>query len=187
QARRALRVSQGRARPLPRAAAVDPRAKRRARAAALPRARRLHHRDGDGRADDRRGYRGGPEGRRGIPGRPSRVIGRFTLLGLILAAQTPANIGPLGIPAIAKLIREDLGLTLAQAGSFLSAYYVGPILMSMPAGTMADHWGIKRTLVLGQIVIASGLLAVSAASSYPTLIVLMSVAGFGYGMLNPTS
>src|SRR3989454_7156048 len=59
--------------------------------------------------------------------------------------------------------------------------------MSMPAGTMADHWGIKRTLVLGQIVIAAGLLAVSAAGSYPTLIVLMIVAGFGYGMLNPTS
>ena len=115
------------------------------------------------------------------------MIGRFTILGLILAAQTLANIGPLGIPAIAKLIREDLGLTLTQAGSFLSAYYIGPILMSMPAGTMADHWGIKRTLVLGQIVIATGLLAVSAAGSYPTLIVLMIVAGFGYGMLNPTS
>ncbi len=115
------------------------------------------------------------------------MIGRFTILGLILAAQTLANIGPLGIPAIAKLIREDLGLTLTQAGSFLSAYYIGPILMSMPAGTMADHRGIKRTLVLGQIVIAAGLLAVSAAGSYPTLIVLMIVAGFGYGMLNPTS
>src|SRR5439155_12681756 len=59
----------------------------------------------------------GPEGRRGVPGRPPRVIGRFTILGLILGAQTLANIGPLGIPAIAKLIREDLGLTLTQAGS----------------------------------------------------------------------
>lgn len=115
------------------------------------------------------------------------MIGRFTILGLILAAQTLANIGPLGIPAIAKLIREDLGLTLTQAGSFLSAYYIGPILMSMPAGTMADRWGIKRTLILGQVVIAAGLMAVSGAGSYATLIVLMIVAGFGYGMLNPTS
>jgi len=43
-------------------------------------------------------------------------------LGLILAAQTVASGGPLGIPAIASLIRDDLGLTLAQAGSFVSAY-----------------------------------------------------------------
>jgi predicted MFS family arabinose efflux permease len=112
---------------------------------------------------------------------------RWGILALILAAQTAANVGPLGIPAIASLIRADLGLTLTQAGSFISAYYIGPILMSLPAGTMADHWGIARTLILGQIVIAGGLLAVSASGSYPVLIVLMVGAGFGYGMLNPTS
>jgi predicted MFS family arabinose efflux permease len=112
---------------------------------------------------------------------------RHAILALILAAQTVANVGPLGIPAIAALIRDDLGLTLAQAGSFLSAYYVGPILMSLPAGTMADQWGIARTLVLGQLVIAAGLVAVSAAGSYAVLIVLMMLAGVGYGMLNPTS
>ena len=112
---------------------------------------------------------------------------RSTILVLILAAQTVANIGPLGIPAIAALIRDDLGLSLTQAGSFLSAYYIGPILMSLPAGTMADQWGIARTLVLGQVVIAGGLLAVSAAGSYPVLIALLIAAGFGYGMLNPTS
>jgi predicted MFS family arabinose efflux permease len=113
--------------------------------------------------------------------------GRYRILTLVLAAQTVANVGPLGIPAIASLIRADLGLTLTQAGSFLSAYYIGPILMSLPAGTMADQWGIKKTLVLGQFVIAGGLLAVSGAGSYGALIVLMVLAGFGYGMLNPTS
>ncbi len=115
------------------------------------------------------------------------IGGRWTILGLVLTAQTVANIGPLGIPAIAALIRDDLGLSLAQAGSFLSAYYVGPILMSLPAGAMADQWGIARTLIAGQVVIALGMLAVSAAGSYGVLIVLMILAGFGYGMLNPTS
>lgn len=122
--------------------------------------------------------------------RPAGVelhAGRYRILVLILAAQTVANIGPLGIPAIASLIRDDLGLTLTQAGSFLSAYYIGPILMSLPAGTMADQWGIKKMLVLGQFVIAGGLVAVSGSGSYSVLIVLMVLAGFGYGMLNPTS
>jgi predicted MFS family arabinose efflux permease len=117
----------------------------------------------------------------------ARGADRYAILVLILTAQTFANVGPLGIPAIAGLIREDLGLTLTQAGSFLSAYYIGPILMSLPAGTMADRWGVKPTLVAGQAVIALGLFAVSAAGTYPLLIVLMSAAGVGYGMLNPTS
>lgn len=119
--------------------------------------------------------------------RPDRWAGRYPILALVLAAQTVANVGPLGLPAVASLIRDDLGLTLAQAGSFLSAYYIGPSLMSLPAGTMADHWGIARTLILGQAVIAAGLLAVSTAASYPALVALLIVAGFGYGMLNPTS
>lgn len=120
-----------------------------------------------------------------MTGAPAR--GRWGILALILAVQTVANVGPLGIPAIASVIRADLGLTLTQAGAFLSAYYIGPILMSLPAGTMADRWGVKRTLVLGQLVIAAGLVAVSAAPSYGVLVPLLIAAGFGYGMLNPTS
>ena len=50
------------------------------------------------------------------------MSGRYRILVLILAAQTMANVGPLGIPTIAALIRQDLGLTLPQAGSFLSLY-----------------------------------------------------------------
>lgn len=112
---------------------------------------------------------------------------RPLMLGVILAAQTIANVGPLGIPAIASLIGVDLGLTLTQAGSFLSAYYIGPILMSLPAGTLADRWGVKRIIVLGQVVIAVGLLALSTSASYAALMALTALAGCGYGMLNPAS
>jgi MFS transporter, ACS family, aldohexuronate transporter len=115
------------------------------------------------------------------------VSARARIIALILIAQTVANVGPLGIPAIASLIRADLGLTLAQAGSFLSAYYIGPSLVSLPAGTLADRWGVKRMLVLGQLVIAAGLLAASLATSYAAFTLLLVAAGFGYGMLNPTS
>ena len=115
------------------------------------------------------------------------MTGRARIIALILVAQTVANVGPLGIPAIASLIRADLGLTLTQAGSFLAVYYIGPSLVSLPAGTLADRWGVKRMLVLGQLVIAVGLLAASAATSYPALALLLVAAGFGYGMLNPTS
>jgi predicted MFS family arabinose efflux permease len=112
---------------------------------------------------------------------------RWVILAVIVLAQTVANVGPLGIPAIASLIRADLDLTLTQAGSFLSAYYIGPIVMSLFAGMLADRWGTAKTLVLGQAIIAAGLLAVSGAGSYAAFITLMAVAGVGYGTLNPAS
>ena len=113
--------------------------------------------------------------------------GRWGILALIMAAQTMANVGPLGIPSIAPLIREDLGLSMAQAGSFLSAYYIGAALMSLPAGWMADRWGVLATMVLGQAVIAGGLFGVAGSGSFSILTVIMVFAGAGYGMLNPTT
>jgi ACS family hexuronate transporter-like MFS transporter len=115
------------------------------------------------------------------------VTNRWGILVLIMAAQTMANVGPLGIPAIAPLIRDSFGLSTAQAGSFLSAYYIGPSLISLPAGRMADRWGVARTMVLGQIVIALGLFAVAGSNSFLLLSLLMVAAGAGYGMLNPTT
>ena len=112
---------------------------------------------------------------------------RWVILTFIVLAQTVANIGPLGIPAIASLIQADLGLTLTQAGSFLPAYYLGPVAMSLFAGVLADRWGTAKMLVLGQALIAVGLLAASAAPSYTVFIALMVAAGVGYGTLNPAS
>jgi predicted MFS family arabinose efflux permease len=112
---------------------------------------------------------------------------RWAILAVIVLAQTMANVGPLGIPAIASLIRVELDLTLTQAGSFLSLYYIGPITMSLFAGVLADRWGTARTLVLGQAIIAAGLLAVSTAGSYASFVSLLAVAGVGYGALNPAS
>ena len=112
---------------------------------------------------------------------------RWAILGLIMTAQTMANLGPLGIPAIAPLIRESLHLSVAQAGSFVSAYYVSPVLMSLPAGWIADRWGVRGTMLAGQVLIAVGLVAAAAADSFAALLPIMVVAGAGYGMLNPTT
>jgi predicted MFS family arabinose efflux permease len=115
------------------------------------------------------------------------VSNRWAVLALIMAAQTMANVGPLGIPSIAPLIRESLGLSVTQAGSFLSAYYIGPVLMSLPAGWLADRWGVRGAMILGQALIAIGLGAVAAAPSFSFIVVILVLAGAGYGVLNPTT
>jgi predicted MFS family arabinose efflux permease len=95
------------------------------------------------------------------------VTNRWAVLALIMAAQVMANVGPLGIPSIAPLIREDLGLSVTQAGSFLSAYYIGPVLISLPAGWLADRWGVRGAMILGQGLIAIGLFAAAVAPGLP--------------------
>lgn len=115
------------------------------------------------------------------------MTNRWAVLALIMAAQVMANVGPLGIPSIAPLIREDFGLSVTQAGSFLSAYYIGPVLISLPAGWLADRWGVRGAMILGQGLIAIGLFAAAVAPSFWFLVVILVLAGAGYGVLNPTT
>lgn len=115
------------------------------------------------------------------------MTNRWAVLALIMAAQTMANVGPLGIPSIAPLIREALGLSVTQAGSFLSAYYIGPVLMSLPAGWLADRWGVRGAMILGQVLIAVGLGAVAVGPSFSFIVLTLVLAGAGYGVLNPTT
>jgi len=76
---------------------------------------------------------------------------------------------------------------MAQAGSFLSAYYIGAAIMSLPAGWMGDRWGVLATMVIGQALISAGLSGVAGSVSFWLLTLIMIVAGAGYGMLNPTT
>jgi sugar phosphate permease len=98
-----------------------------------------------------------------------------------------ANVGPLGLPSIAPLVRESLGLSVTQAGSLLSAYYTGAALMSLPAGWLSDRSGVRIVMALGQAVIAAGLLAAAGAPGFLLIGAALVLAGAGYGMLNPTT
>ena len=112
---------------------------------------------------------------------------RFVALALIMAVQTASNLGALGLPALAPLLRDDLGLTRQEAGSFLSAFYVGGALTSFPAGWLADRLGVRWTLLAGQGLVAAGFALMTLAPDYPSLLAAVVLAGVGFGAVNPTS
>jgi predicted MFS family arabinose efflux permease len=112
---------------------------------------------------------------------------RFVVLALIMAVQTASNLGALGLPALAPLLRDDLGLTRQEAGSFLSAFYVGGALTSFPAGWLADRLGVRWTLLGGQGLVAVGFGLMAVAPDYSSLVAAVVLAGVGFGAVNPTS
>ena len=112
---------------------------------------------------------------------------RFVVLALIMAVQTAGNIGSLGLPALAPLIRSDLGLTRQEAGSFISAFYVGGVLTSFPAGWLADRVGVRWTLLAGQGLTAGCFALMTQARGYGALVAAVLLAGVAFGAVNPTS
>lgn len=92
------------------------------------------------------------------------------------------------IAVILPLITVSLGLSLAQAGAIASARTLMAGAASFPSGFFADL-ASRRNILLGLCLgmIGFGCLGLSAASSFPVLLIFMALGGAGGGGFHPQS
>lgn len=92
------------------------------------------------------------------------------------------------IAVILPLITASLGLSLAQAGALVSARTLFAGVASFPSGFLADL-ARRRSVLLGLCIALIGLatFGLSAASTFPALLIFMALAGFGGGWFHPQS
>jgi predicted MFS family arabinose efflux permease len=84
-----------------------------------------------------------------------------TLFGM-MALQ----ISSLGFAPLLPNIQKTFGMSYSQIGLFTGIYGLLAILLSVPAGLAAKYFGEKRVLIAGLVVVALGLVALSAADSF---------------------
>jgi fucose permease len=119
-----------------------------------------------------------------------RIINRKTALdvatwvGFMLVA-TSMIIVAICLPEIS----ETFSTGYSEGGGMETAKSLVVLVVLLLAGILAQRWGKKRFLVLGQYFIAAGLLLGSFAQNYPTLILAVMMMGVGGGfseaLLNP--
>jgi len=92
------------------------------------------------------------------------------------------------IAVILPIITTSLGLTLSQAGALASARTLMAGVASFPSGFLADL-ASRRHILLGLCIGMIGLacLGLSAAASFPILLIFMGLAGLGGGWFHPQS
>ena len=84
-----------------------------------------------------------------------------TLFGM-MALQ----ISSLGFAPLLPRIQQAFGMSYSQIGLFTGVYGLLAIVMSVPAGLAAKYFGEKRVLIMGLLVVALGLGALSMANSF---------------------
>lgn len=84
-----------------------------------------------------------------------------TLFGM-MALQ----ISSLGFAPLLPHIQNAFGMSYSQIGLFTGVYGLLAIVLSVPAGLTAKQFGEKRVLIAGLVVVALGLGALSAATSF---------------------
>lgn len=91
------------------------------------------------------------------------------------------------VMAMAPVISDDLQISAAQFGAFISSYYAAQATGSLPAGAITDRFGVGRTLVFAHILMAGAAVTLAMVDGYVPCLVAMFLMGLSYSMTNPST
>lgn len=112
---------------------------------------------------------------------------RWVVLFLMSLAHALGSLAALAMAPLAPFLVDGLRLSRVEIGLFLPAVYLGGVLMSLPAGSLTERYGVGRPLVGGLVLIAGAMGLTVIVPVVPLLLAVLVIAGFGFGMLNPTT
>lgn len=106
-------------------------------------------------------------------------------IGLSLGILSAASLTAIAYSANAPLIRASFGLSEVEVGAIASCIYLGAAASSISSGRLTDTLGSGPVLAMAMLALALGC-AISATAPLPALFFAgLTVAGLGYGAVNP--
>lgn len=86
-------------------------------------------------------------------------------------------------PPLITVAVPDLKIDMTQAGLFMSAFYIGYVLTHIPAGLLADRFGVRYLLAGALMVEGVSTLGMGYVASFIPGFLLRIVTGLGAGMV----
>ncbi len=124
------------------------------------------------------------QGHKGVsPGQDARAAppaGRVPAAFIVIAAGMVAALHIGKMPPAIPVLRDALGVSLVEAGFLLSMVQMAGMLSGVFIGLAADGFGLRRSMLLGQLTLALASLAGAWATQPAELLVLRAVEGFGF-------
>lgn len=94
---------------------------------------------------------------------------RWLIVFLCLLAYTVSMVSRFAWPPLISVVAPEFGISMAEAGAYMTGFYIGYVVTQIPSGMLADTFGVRALLALT-------LLAQAAAT-----FLLGEVADFGAG------
>jgi predicted MFS family arabinose efflux permease len=110
-----------------------------------------------------------------------------TRLPILALAHVVGTLHISTLVVMAPVIKEDLSLSFAQFGLVVTAYSIGQITGSLPAGHLADRVGVGWALVAAHGLLIVGALMLTQTTGLWLAFSSMVVTGWGYSIVNPST
>src|SRR3990172_8684295 len=111
----------------------------------------------------------------------------WVVLVAVVITEVSLAIGRQSVGPLAPFLQQDLGISRAQVGLFVSAIYLGGIVAVTPAGWLADSLSIRYLLLVGQGIVGVFVIATMTTASFHVALLLLFMAGIGYGITAPAT
>jgi MFS transporter, ACS family, hexuronate transporter len=84
-------------------------------------------------------------------------------------------------PPLIPVVVPVLGMKMTQAGAYMSAFYLGYIITQIPAGILADRFGVRVILALSLIIEGISTFGMGYITTYDSGFALRVITGLGAG------
>lgn len=109
----------------------------------------------------------------------------WRLVSLVTLWQVAASICYYTVFAATPFFQDTFGLSRFEIGLVITGLTLGYAVFLLPLGATTDRYGEYRTLVLGLLGLATGVLLVAIAQSYVVLLGAVFLLGSTYGTAIP--
>jgi sugar phosphate permease len=106
---------------------------------------------------------------------------KWTILVLSVACYLMGFIVRFTWPPMIAVAAPDLGIDMARSGMYMSAFYIGYVLTHIPAGVLADRFGVRYLLVGAMLLEGLSSLGMAHIDSFIPGFWLRILCGLGAG------
>jgi MFS family permease len=107
------------------------------------------------------------------------------VIGLIGAGHMVSHFLQLTLPPLFPLLRAELGVSWVALGVISSVFYGVSGLAQPVAGFFVDHFGARRVLLSGMVLMALAICTAGLAPAYWALLPVAALAGLGNCVFHP--
>lgn len=115
---------------------------------------------------------------------------RFQSIGVLFTVWLAflfSYIDRLAWPPIMPLVVRDLGFSATQAGSYMTAFYIGYVITQLPGGILTDRFGYRKVLLGSFFIMGFFTAAMGMIRTYEYGFFFRMLAGMGSGAIYSAS
>lgn len=112
---------------------------------------------------------------------PTESAYRWLILGLAVLTYVMCIIPRFAWPPLIPVVAPILNIQMTQAGAYMTAFYIGYVITQVPAGLLADRFGVRGLLALTLVVQGLANIGLGIIDSYGPGFALRMISGLAGG------